>query len=133
MNDALPVRVVDGVADLAGKIEAAVQLERAGGGDQILQRLAMDVFHDDEEDVVLLLGGGYRDDVGMTDAGEQPRFTQQVAEVHALAMRYFDRDLFVDPRVLREIHGAEPAAAERRQDLVLAEGLAFEQQSNAEW
>jgi hypothetical protein len=34
-----------------------------------------------------------------------------------------DGDLLVDPGVLREVYGAEAAAAERRHDLVLPECL----------
>ena len=86
------------------------------------------VLHHDEEDVVLLLGGGDGDDVGMADAGEQPRLAQQLAEVEALAVRNLDRDLLVDPGVVREVDGTEAAAAERRGDLVFAECLAPEEQ-----
>ena len=68
------------------------------------------------------------DDVGMADAGEQPRLAQQLAEVEALPVRHLDRDLLVDPGVLREVDGTESTAAERRDDLVLAECLAPEQQ-----
>ena len=64
----------------------------------------------------------------MVDAGEQPRLAQQLAEVEALPVRDLDRDLLVDPGVLREVDGAEAAAAERRDDLVLAERLASEEQ-----
>ena len=95
--------------------------------DDVLERFARHVLHHDEEDVVLLLGGGDGDDVGMADAGEQPRLAQQLAEVELLPVRHLDRDLLVDPGVLREVDGAESAAAERREDLVLTERLAFEQ------
>ena len=64
----------------------------------------------------------------MADAGEQARLAQQLAEVEVLPVRDLDRDLLVDPGVLREVDGAEAAAAERREDLVLAEGLASEEQ-----
>src|SRR5262245_12151871 len=128
MDDALPVGMIDGVADLAGEVERAIDVERALRGDQVLERLSLHVLHDDEEQVVLLFRRGDRDDVGMADAGKQPRFPQQLAEVEALTMRYLDRDLLVDPGVLREVDGAESTAAERRDDLVLAECLAPEQQ-----
>ncbi len=62
----------------------------------------------------------------MADAGEEPGLPQQLAEVEALAMRNLDRDLLVDPGVLREVNGAESAAPERRDDLVLPETLASE-------
>ena len=65
--------------------------------------------------------------LGWLSAGEQPRLAQQLAEVEALLVRNLERDLLVDPGVFREVDGAEAAAAERREDLVLAERLAFEQ------
>ena len=43
-----------------------------------------------------------------------------------LLVRDLQRDLLVDPGVFGEVHGAESAAAERRDDLVLPEGLASE-------
>ena len=128
VDDALAVRVIDGVADLAGEVERAGEIERAARRDDVLERLARHVLHHDEEDVVLLLRRGDRDDVGVADAGEQPRLAQQLAEVEALAVRHLDRDLLVDPGVVREVDGAESAAAERRDDLVLAERLAPEEQ-----
>ncbi len=112
MKHALPVRVVDGVADLAGEVERARQLDRALERDDVLERLARHVLHHDEEDAVLLLRRGDGDDVGVADAGEEARLAQQLAEVQVLPMRNLDRDLLVDPGVLREVDGAEPAAAE---------------------
>ena len=57
VDHALAVRVIDGVADLAGEVERPRQLERALARDDVLERLARHVLHHDEEDVVLLLGG----------------------------------------------------------------------------
>ena len=126
MDDAGVVRVIDGVADLAGEIERAVELERSARRDDVLERLAMHVLHDDEEDVVLFFRRGDRDDVRVVHAGEQAWLAQQLAEVHVLTVRNLDRDLLVDPRVLRQVHGAEAAAPERSDDLVLPEVLPFE-------
>ena len=61
---------------------------------------------------------------GMAQAGEQPRLAQQLAEVQVLAMRNLERDLLVDPGVFGQVDRAEAAAAERRDDAVLADGLA---------
>ena len=80
-------------------------------------------LHHDEEDVVLLLRGENRDDVGMIEAGEQPRLAQQLAEVDALFVRNLERDFLVDPGVFREEDRPESAAADRRQNLVLADDL----------
>ena len=41
MDHALAVRVVDGVADLAGEVERAIELERALERDDVLERLAL--------------------------------------------------------------------------------------------
>ena len=126
MQDALAVRVIDRVADLARVVEAASQVERAVARDDRLERLARHEFHDDEEDVFLLLGGQDRDDVGMIEAGEQPGLAEQLAEVDTLFVRNLERDLLVDPGVFRQIDRSEPAAANRRQDLVFADDLPAE-------
>jgi hypothetical protein len=128
VQHALPVRVIDGVADLAGEIQRARHIDGALHRDDVLERLALHVLHHDEEDVVLLLGSGDGDDVGMGDAREQTRLAQELAEIQILAMRNFDGDFLVDPRVLRQVYAAEPSAAEGRDDPVLAERLASEEQ-----
>ena len=126
MNDTLRVCVIDGVADLAREVQRTVQFERALRGDEVFQRLSLDVLHHDEEDVFLLFGGRDGDDIGVADAGEQARLSQQFTEVQPLTMRNFDRDLLVDPGVLREVNGTESAAAEWRDDFVFPETLTSE-------
>ena len=123
VDHALLVGVFDGIDDLARVVEREVQLERAAIRDDVLERLARHVLHDDEEDVVLLLCRDDRDDVGMVERGQQPRLAQQFAEVEALAVRYFDRDTLVDPGVLGQIDRTEPPAAQRFENAVLAERL----------
>ena len=81
------VRVIDGVADLAGVVERAREVERAVARDDRLERLARHELHHDEEDVLLLLRREDRDDVRMIERGEQPRLAQQLAEVDALLVR----------------------------------------------
>ena len=127
MQHALPVRVIDGVADLAGVVERARQIERAVARDDRFERLARHELHHDEEDVVLLLRRDDRDDVGMIETGEQPRLAQQLAEVDALLVRNLQRDFLVDPGVFREVDRAEAAAADRRQDLVFPDDLTAEE------
>ena len=60
---------------------------------------------------------------GMAHRREQPRLLQQLAEVEALLVRDLDGHLLVDPGVLGQVHAAEAAAAESRDDAVLADGL----------
>jgi hypothetical protein len=128
VDDALPVGVIDGIADLAGEIERPVQLERTIGGDDVLERLARNVLHHDEEDVLFLLRRDDRNDIRMADARQKTRFAQQLPEVEILPVGHLDGDAFVDPGVLREVHRAEPAAAERSDDLVLPERLTLKEQ-----
>src|SRR6266540_2075168 len=127
MDDALPMRVVHGVADLARVIEGATEIERALAIDDVLERFSRDVLHDDEEDVVLLLGGEHRHDVGMIEAREQARLANELAEVEILPVRNLQGDFLVDPRVFGEINRAEAAAAKRHHDAVLADGLPAEE------
>ena len=133
VQHALPVRVVDGVADLAGVVERERDVERALARDDRLERFARHELHHDEEDVLLLFSRQDRDDVGMIEAGEEPRLAKQLAEVDALLVRNLQRDLLVDPGVFGEIDRAEPAAADRREDLVLADDLTAEKHRCAEY
>src|SRR4029077_6642182 len=71
--------------------------------------------------------------VGVIEAREEPRLTQQLAEVDALLVRHLERDFLVDPRVSGELHGAEPAAADRRQDLVLPDDLSAKEHLGAQY
>jgi len=128
MDDALTMRVVDRVADLAGEIERAREVQRTVRSDDVLERLAGDVLHHDEEHAILLLRGRDRNDVGMADRREQAWLVQEFAEVEILPVRDLDRDFLIDPGVLREVDRTEATAAERRDDFVLTELLTLEQQ-----
>ena len=67
MNDALLVRVVHRVADLAREVERAIQIERAVALDHRFERVARHVLHHDEKHVVLLFRGEDGDDVRMAE------------------------------------------------------------------
>ena len=123
MDDALAMRVIHRVADLARVVERARQLERAFTLDDRFERVAGHVLHHDEEDVVLLLGGDHSDDVGMTERGEQTGLAGELAEVQILFVRDLDRDFLFDPRVFGEIHAAETATPQRRENAVFPDRL----------
>jgi hypothetical protein len=127
MEHALLVRVVDRVADLADVVERTVQVECALARDDRLEGFTRHVLHHDEEEVLLLLGGEDRDDVGMVERGQQARLAEQLAEVDALLVRHLEGDFLVDPRVLGEVHGPEATAADRRLDFVFADDLTAEE------
>jgi hypothetical protein len=53
VDDALRVRVIHRVADLAGEVERAIEIERAVAFDHRFERVARHVLHHDEKHVVL--------------------------------------------------------------------------------
>ena len=59
----------------------------------------------------------------MNGAAFMSKLAQELAEVETLTMGNFDRDLLVNPGVVREVHRSETAAAEWCDDLVLSECL----------
>jgi hypothetical protein len=122
----LAVCVIDGIADLAGVIERSGEIQGAVAKNHLLQRLASDVLHDDEEDTFLLLRGEYRHDVRVIQGREQARLLEHVSEIEVLFVGNLERDFLVDPGVFREEDAAEPAGAERREDPVLADRLTLQ-------
>ena len=56
---------------------------------------------------------------------------QQLVELTVLLVGNLDGKLLVDPGVANEVHGAEAAAAQRLQNLILAELLAEEKHRRA--
>ncbi len=127
VQDAGSVRMVDGVADLTGEIEGPVQVERPVAHDDVLERLAGDVLHHDEEDVILLLGRQDGHDVRMAHRCQQTRLFEHLAEIEVLLVRDLEGDLLVNPGVLGQIDAAEAAAPKGRQNPVLPDGLAAEE------
>ncbi len=111
MDDALAMCMGDRPSDLLCVSEGAVDLQTAAAGDDGLQRLTRHVLHDDEEDIILLLGGRDRDDVRVIKAGKQAGFAQQLAEVQVLPVGDLERDLLVEPGVFGEIDRTEATAA----------------------
>jgi hypothetical protein len=56
---------------------------------------------------------------------------QQIAEVDVLPMWNLDGDFLVHPGVFRQVNGAESAAANCRQDLVLPDRLASKEHAGS--
>src|SRR4029077_15360082 len=101
--------------------------ERALAQDDLLQRLARDVLHHDEEDVVLLFRREHGDDVRMTERGKKARLLQHLREIEVLLVRNLDGDLLVNPGVFGEKKAAEAAAAEGRKDSILPDRLTLQE------
>ena len=62
----------------------------------------------------------------LIDASSRGSFSSSLKS-SALLVRNLERDFLVDPGVFGQIDGAEAAAAERREDAVLADGLTAEE------
>ena len=131
MQHAVSMRVVESIADLAGVVERNRHVERAAPREHHFERLAGHVLHHDEEDVLLLIRRHERDDVRVVQAAEQLGFANQFAEVDALLVGNLERNLLIDPGVFGEVDRAEAAAADRGEDLVLADDLVAEEHSTA--
>ena len=131
VQDLRLVRVVDALQDLDGVVQCAGDVEGFVTVDDGLEALALHVLHDDEEHALDSFGRDDAHDVGMIESGQEARLLKQVVEVAALPMGDLDRDLLVDPRILREEYGAEAAGAQICEDLVLTNGLPQEEHEAA--
>ncbi len=89
----------------------------------VFQVLSLDVFHDDEKVVVGLFRGHDANDILVVHRGQKPRFLQQITQLTALLVGDLDREFLIDPSIFDEIDRTEPSAAERLEDLILAELL----------
>ena len=89
----------------------------------VLERLAGHVLHDDEEDVVDLLGGENRHHIRVVERAQEPRLFQHLAEIEVLLVRNLEGDLLVDPGVFGQVYRAETATAEGRKNAVLTDSL----------
>ena len=127
VDHALLVRVVDGVADLAGVVERARESSAPSRRSSVSSVSPGTYSITMKKTLSCFSAVMHRDDVGMVERGEQARLAQQLAEVEVLPVRDLERDLLVDPGVFREVDGAEPAAAKRREDPVLPERLPLEE------
>ena len=129
MDHADGVRGIERERDLVRDVERAVQLDRAFLLDQILERLALEVLHDE---VHRALGQdaevGDVDDVRVVDRRRRARLAQEAVDrllvARELRVQHFHRDRLLDVDVLAEVDGAHAAAAEDLVEPVVADVVA---------
>ena len=125
MNDAGGVCVSEAVAELFHPCQPALQGRRRLATQQIPDGGAVDVLHRDEQVPVDLADVVHRDDVGMSQVGDRPRFAEKpfakLAVLTKVGFEDLDRDGPVELRVAGEIDRRHPAEADSAFDLVAAD------------
>ena len=92
-----------------------------------MQVLPIDALHRDEEAPLVLVDLVHRDDVGMAEARQRLRLTNErrpglvVGIPKDRLLEHLDRDLAFQRRIDRPVHRAHPAAAEQADHAVLAD------------
>ena len=90
--------------------------------------MTRDVFHDDEGDAALFADVMDRADVRMAELRDGLRLTLEARPprgvVHHGGRQHLDRDVAVEPRIVRPVDLAHPARAEQAHDFVGAESRA---------
>jgi WD40 repeat protein len=81
---------------------------RPARADPRAQRYADDELHHHHHRAVALVDVVHRDDVGMRELGERARLPLHIST----RVQHLDRDLAIEPRVIRREHGAHRAAAD---------------------
>ncbi len=104
--------------------------EHAGDGqparcDEIRKALALDQFHGEESDVVLVLDREQRDDAWMVERGHGAGLPLEAEQVVGVARdglgQHLERHFATQAKILGTVHLTHPAGAERADDLVGAE------------
>ena len=120
MDDALRVGGGNGVGNLAGVAQRPLERQPAGG-DGAIERHAVDVLHDDEGEIVLLLDGVDGDAVGMVEGRRRAGFVQEPLRRFLIGAggEDLDRHGAVEHRIAGAIHDPHPAFTEARVDRVM--------------
>ena len=81
VDHALPVGMIDGVADLAGEVERPVDVERAVRGDQVLERLTLHMSMTMKNRLSCFSAVVMATMFGWLTLASRPRLAKQLAEV----------------------------------------------------
>jgi hypothetical protein len=124
VDDAAPVRVRERVADVLQQAHDLTDREGAHARDALGQRLALDQPHRVREVVGRFLHRVHRHDVGMREAGGDPRLEQEpIAQPCLVSERRqqdLERDEAIEPDVPRKVHRPHTPAPELALERVTA-------------
>jgi len=113
MNDPAPMRVVERVGDLHTVSQRLVDAERTSS-QTIRKRLALEILHDEERNVLLGADVVKRADVRVIDLGNRSRFLlETLVKLHILRGQDLDCDDAVKARVA--LRRPRPCRPRRRQ------------------
>jgi hypothetical protein len=126
MDDAAPVRGVEGVGYLNGEVEEEPQGKRAAG-DLLVQQLAFEELHGEEGLVLMLLDGVDGADAGMVQGAGGAGLALEALQGGGVAGQVGGQELeghaAVQPNVLGLIHHAHATGTELAEDAVVRDGL----------
>jgi hypothetical protein len=121
------VRGIERVGDLNAEVEDLLDVHGAAG-DGVLERLALEEFHDDEGMAVFFAGIVNRTDIGVIKGGGGLGFALEAFEGGGVAGQGFREEfkghLALETDVVGTVHDAHTPAAEFVQDAVVGDGLA---------
>src|SRR5262249_22052119 len=124
MNDPMTMRLGNAARDLCAELNCLI--ERQGAPSQpVLQRLSLEVLHDEKFDAVLVAHVIKRADVRMRELRDRFRLSLQALPAlrrrgHALRQQ-LDRDIPAQARASRSVNLTHPSCAEGREQLVRTE------------
>lgn len=121
MQKSSAVRLLERFEDLSAQSQRFPQWQRAGA-QLVIQRLASDVLHHEEEPVAVFANLEQLADIGVIDRRDRHCLpTEAFARVPVCGRflgQQLDRDLALEARVESAIDDAHSSGTERRQDLV---------------
>ena len=122
VHHSVAMREREGRRDLGGDLGRLARVERRLGADEVAQRPALDVLHDDEVRAVLLSPVVDRDDVGMVQVRRRLCLTAEALDERRLARVLGEQRLHgdgpVQELIVREIDLGHPALRDLALDLV---------------
>jgi hypothetical protein len=111
-------------SDRVGHVERSSLVERADAREHVRQRLAFDDVHHEERHVALLPDEVNRHHARMFQLGLDARLAKKTLTRRVRRREeHLQRDLALEARVPRAIHGAHPAAPQTRVDAKVPERL----------
>ena len=125
MDNALFVRGLEALRDLAGDGQRFIDRQRGAGDDARGEGLALNQFHDQRLDAVCFFEPEEMGDVGMIERGEHFGFTLESRESFVIqgdgGRQDLDGDVAPEPRIAGAIDLAHASRAELRDHFIRAE------------